>query len=615
MPVSAMRGLKGNVWAVLVIAAATWGSAECVRTYADAPGWLRIGMWQWPALAGALLVFSHWRFGSVMPGLLGGCAGSLFLLALWFFGQAIATSGLLAPLFGLLPVALALYACERQVGRRCAAINSYAWILVAVASFVPVAALLEIIRPDGDVQELPLLVRCGHAIFDALSAAVLMGMVAMLLYGIAIPLWSVVRALFPAPGRWPADGATVLNSLCGYATFALSCLTLPLFLPLSWVLPGGREYWIAAAMRRAMRWVFWMTPTVTWKVAGEVAALDGARVVVANHEGMLDILVACALPGTRTLLAKTWVFRAFPLGVGARAAGLRNSDLLVPDDYLEGDATSPVLEPGLGLFVFPEGRRSRSGAIDRFRPGAFVLARSLDAPVVPVAIAASRQGIRPGSMWIHPTRLVSHVLPPMRPLADESMRQFAARVREAIAAQRLVTMRGLLRHPRLARSHRHLFTGLPYAWRSAAHAEYAQGVWRLLAATVRDVPGAWLQLGCGWSALAVTVRQLLPATPIHAVEADEARRSVALHAWFVPETDVVVPTAAELSGDGPLTGVACLLPDDEVTAAIAAVAPRCAGGVVLVRRSVAEPWRAALAGHGAVTELAGDAQWTVLAAG
>src|ERR1043165_3686632 len=181
--------------------------------------------------------------------------------------------------------------------------------------------------------------------------------------------------------RWPVDAATVINSLCGYTSFAFFCLTLPLFLPLAFILPGGRRRWVAVAMRFAMRRVFNVTPTVTWRFDGDVAALKNARVVVSNHEGMLDILAACGLPGTRTLLAKTWVFRAFPLGVAARAAGLANSDLLTPEDYQEGAALT-LPDPRVGIFVFPEGSRSRDGAVHRFRPGAVELAKHLDAPVV-----------------------------------------------------------------------------------------------------------------------------------------------------------------------------------------------------------------------------------------
>jgi 1-acyl-sn-glycerol-3-phosphate acyltransferase len=227
-----------------------------------------------------------------------------------------------------------------------------------------------------------------------------------------------------AEPAWPVDVATIINSIFGYSAFAFFCLTLPLFLPLAFIFPGRRRWWIAHAMRFAMRTVYAVTPTVSWRFNGDEKIMHGARVVVMNHEGMLDILSACALPGYRTLLAKSWVFKAFPLGVAARAAGICNSDTLTPDDF-QGDAQAIMPDEKIGLFVFPEGRRSRSGVIERFRPGAFILAKQLSCPIIPVVTAGSRQGIRPGSFWIHPTRVRSRILAPMTQQAEESFRHFS----------------------------------------------------------------------------------------------------------------------------------------------------------------------------------------------
>lgn len=369
----------------------------------------------------------------------------------------------------------------------------------------------------------------------------------------------VVEPAAPKAQPWPVDAATVLNSWCGYTSFAFFCLTLPLFLPLAFILPGGRRRWIAAAMRFAMRRVFDVTPTVSWRFDGEVAALQDARVVVANHEGMLDILASCSLPGWRTMLAKDWVFSAFPLGVAARAAGLANSDALAPEDYQEG-APLTLPDPRLGILVFPEGSRSRDGAVHRFRPGAFVLAQHLDSAVVPVVMAGSRLGIRPGSLWIHPTRLHSRVLPPMRPQADESHRQFAARVRDAIVRGRHQVLVELLAQGHLDRHRRHRSHGLPAPQRRAIRTEEATGAWRVLL----DLPsqeGAWLFLGSGWSSLPLTVRLLHAEARVHLVESDTERVRVARHQW-VEVGDQIVTDVAQFPSLSGVTTVVCCWPAD-----------------------------------------------------
>lgn len=536
------------------------------------------GSWAPLMIAPLLLAVSRYRFGSMVPGAIAWIVGmglqSLLALLEGSCSRALAEStgtywplapnGGAAALIVLALGALVLAGCESRMAVR----RGWPWLagLVVISPIIHMAAFSS--YPDG----------------------ILLGGLPCLLSVWALASWLLGRwsssVLYPPGARWPADGWTVLNSLCGYGSFILSCLTLPLFLPLALILPGGRERWIASAMRRAMRFVFWITPTITWRCEGELAALDSARVVVMNHEGMLDILAACALPGTRTLLAKSWVFNAFPLGVAARAAGLRNSDLLLPEDYQEGVAAT-LPDPGVGIFVFPEGSRSRSGAIGRFRPGAFVLAKSLGCPVVPVAIAGSRLGIRPGSLWIHPSLVVSRVLPPMTLAADETIRAFAARVRTTIVEARHRLLIDLLATPRMALSRRHVFTGLAPAVRRAVAAEERTGAWRAVLNAPAD-DGDWLLIGCGWSTIPVTLRQLLPAARIVAWEPAAERRAVARHAWLDSGRDVLVYDA--LVVPDALTGLVCQgsladqLVADLLQRALAAL-PMC----VLVAGSLATP--------------------------
>ena len=62
------------------------------------------------------------------------------------------------------------------------------------------------------------------------------------------------------------------------------------------------------------------------------------------------------------------------MGIAVRAAGLYISDELTRKDF-QGGATALLPDPRVGILVFPEGSRSRDGAVQRFRPGAFVLAK------------------------------------------------------------------------------------------------------------------------------------------------------------------------------------------------------------------------------------------------
>jgi long-chain acyl-CoA synthetase len=67
-------------------------------------------------------------------------------------------------------------------------------------------------------------------------------------------------------------------------------------------------------------------------------------------------------------------FNAFPLP--QREAGTRQTLRYVGD----------LLGGGYSILIFPEGKRTRAGEINRFQPGVAMMASRLDVPVVPVRL-------------------------------------------------------------------------------------------------------------------------------------------------------------------------------------------------------------------------------------
>jgi len=67
-------------------------------------------------------------------------------------------------------------------------------------------------------------------------------------------------------------------------------------------------------------------------------------------------------------------FNAFPLP--QREAGTRQTLRYIGE----------VLGSGYSVLIFPEGKRTEHGEIDRFRPGIGMIASKLDVPVVPVRV-------------------------------------------------------------------------------------------------------------------------------------------------------------------------------------------------------------------------------------
>lgn len=98
-----------------------------------------------------------------------------------------------------------------------------------------------------------------------------------------------------------------------------------------------------------------------------------------------------------------------------------------------------LLQAGHSVMIFPEAARSLDGRLQRFRPGAFRLASSLQVPVLPVTILGGHASWPPGRVLPRPGQLsiVYHpvISPPKEPDARAAARVLARQVREAIASR------------------------------------------------------------------------------------------------------------------------------------------------------------------------------------
>ena len=158
----------------------------------------------------------------------------------------------------------------------------------------------------------------------------------------------------------------------------------------TWILPLGRFF-----------------ARLTVEGREHLAAIDRPVIFAVNHQSHLDVpAVLMALPPRlRYRVAptmakeffkahffpadysrKAWFtnslnyylsalfFNAFPLP--QREAGTRQTLRYIGE----------VLESGYSVLIFPEGKRTDAGEIDRFRPGIGMIASKLDVPVIPVRV-------------------------------------------------------------------------------------------------------------------------------------------------------------------------------------------------------------------------------------
>ncbi len=116
-------------------------------------------------------------------------------------------------------------------------------------------------------------------------------------------------------------------------------------------------------------------------------------VFVANHQGAFDIFLIYGFIGRNFKWMMKQSLRNIPLvGKACEAAGFifvdKRSRSGIQHTY---EAASKVLTRGVSLVVFPEGARSFTGHMGVFRKGAFLLAKEIGLPVVPITIDGTFQ--------------------------------------------------------------------------------------------------------------------------------------------------------------------------------------------------------------------------------
>lgn len=143
-------------------------------------------------------------------------------------------------------------------------------------------------------------------------------------------------------------------------------------------------------------------PLSRLKVTGlENIQKDQRYVVVANHQSMLDIMVALAVvPLPFKFMAKQELFNMPFLGWYMYGADY------IPVDRADRESGRKALHKacqrlgkGSSVLFFPEGTRSLTGKLKPFKGGAFKAATETATPILPIAIDGTRDAIAKHS-WL-----------------------------------------------------------------------------------------------------------------------------------------------------------------------------------------------------------------------
>ncbi len=255
----------------------------------------------------------------------------------------------------------------------------------------------------------------------------------------------------------------LLLPFLGIYAYAIFALLLVAYLPILTVVaaihrrdPSHRipGRWV----RRLGRSCGSLLPMWRFEIEGEAPpSIDRSPfVVVSNHESTADPFLLARLPWDMRWVAKDELFRIPLVGWILRMGGD------IPIRRGRGGSVRAMLEScrqslgaGISVMLFPEGTRSPDGELLPFKDGAFELAITTGAPVLPIAISGTRSCRPKGSIWFGWSTARARILPPVstKGMSLDDVPALREAVRARIAAE-LPALRDEPRPP-MRRSLRH----------------------------------------------------------------------------------------------------------------------------------------------------------------
>lgn len=173
-------------------------------------------------------------------------------------------------------------------------------------------------------------------------------------------------------------------------------------------------------------------------LGAELIDKQQSYIIVANHLSHFDIFLLYGWLGLDIRWVMKQELRKIPLfGSACEALGhiyIDRGNHEVAQAQLSAARESFV--PGTSIVFFPEGTRNTSGELKSFKSGAFIMAKQMQLPILPIALVGTDEIAPARTLDLFPGTAEVRILPPIavEEVMELSSNQLKERARDAIAA-------------------------------------------------------------------------------------------------------------------------------------------------------------------------------------
>ena len=193
--------------------------------------------------------------------------------------------------------------------------------------------------------------------------------------------------------------------------------------------------WVHECSRYICKWLFGIPPRMKRTIDGvENIDPNKAYVMVMNHNSGIDIFAAYKIPLNFRWVSKREVFRVPFMGPLLTIHGDIPIERGNPAEAMAKVLSLGKLWLGRGasVAIFPEGTRSKTGEINRFKMGAFNLAKEANVEILPIVMTGTNKMFRKGWLVNWTNHVAIRVMKPIpvEEIAATDVKEMAQKVRE-----------------------------------------------------------------------------------------------------------------------------------------------------------------------------------------